>query len=152
MRKKSASSFSETSHSSSFRYTTSFDARRLCLFCGAASFVVHRVSIDREPSSSSSSSSSSFSCGALCVGRLIAREEKTLLRSHRIHQNSLGKWTPTPTPLDKIRLIRTTSNTTPGLNTVTVVMVTKRDTIRTTTPIARRDEEEEEEAGINEST
>ena len=59
-----------------------FDARRLCLFCGAASFVVHRVSIDREPSSSSSSSSS-FSCGALCVGRLIAREEKTLLRSHR---------------------------------------------------------------------
>ena len=105
----------------------------------------------RMKETSSSSSSSSFSCGALCVGRLIAREEKTLLRSHRIHQNSLGKWTPTPTPLDKIRLIRTTSNTTPGLNTVTAVMVTRRDTIRTTMPIARRDEEEEE-AGINENT
>ena len=60
-------------------------------------------------------------------------------------------WTPTPALLDKIRLIRTTSNTTPGLNTVTAVMVTRRDTIQTTMPIARRDEEEEE-AGITENT
>ena len=74
------------------------------------------------------------------------------ITSEFIIQNPLGKlWTPTPALLDKIRLIRTTSNTTPGLNTVTAVMVTRRDTIRTTMPIARRDEEEEE-AGINENT
>jgi len=75
------------------------------------------------------------------------------ITSEFIIQNPLGKlWTPTPALLDKIRLIRTTSNTTPGLNTVTTaVMVTRRDTIRTTMPIARRDEEEEE-AGINENT